>query len=618
MTTLIHSVALHRNNFSIVVGATALAGVLAPAPAAGAAVTVVAPKTVPAGQAGVARVDAGTGNRTCSLTVRHGKVEQGPFRSTAKPVALFTWTVPANARKGRWTLVFRCAKNARGLAKAKAKTAAMSVTTTKSGGVRRLIKPGSVRTAYLRTFDFIGTPPGTECAAAWNSYKSVRDETGYCTGYDTWYAYKRLGLPQFKGLGDHTSEWHMGAQLKKLTVSTAPIVKSIAWWRGTADEPTRVAFVEFVGGTSITVKEMNRTRWNVATTRSIPLNAKTSPDAYFALPPQTIDSGTISVPPPLAPLPTVLGAPAKGAGRTAEIISAVHPIDGVDRVSYSQLGYGTDNVFRAALVNPLQGMVSPGKWLFTGDVDGDGDADLITTQAASTGGPAYYVVARSNGDGTFALPVATPPQLPQFPTGAAVLDANRDGKADILTIEDGPTYVVALANGDGTFTRTAPVATPDYEQNLVVGDFTGDSVPDVLAGTRILVSNGDGTFTSGPATGVPVGAARLAAGDVNGDGRADLFSLATTNGGSGPWAYTLSINAGAGFFVPQPEVLASAASQLASGDVNGDGHVDFVTSSPEGVTYVAYLGAGDGTFTRTELAQGVAPSRLAVGDIDGR
>lgn len=586
---------------------------------------VAAPKSVPAGKAGAARVDAGKGNKTCSLTVRSGKVQQGPFRSTAKPAAVFNWTVPANARKGRWTLAFRCAKNSKGLVKAKAKTVAMTVTTARSGGERRLVKPGSLRSAPLRTFDFFGTPRGTDCAAAWNGYKSVRDETGYCTGYDTWYAFKLMGLPQFKDLGDHTFEWQMHAQLKGLYVGKVAIPRSIAWWRGTAEEPTRVAFVEQASPTSITVKEMNRTRWNVATRRTIQLGTKGAPDGYLSLPPLNIDNGVITQPPgPLGPLPSIGAPPVRGGGRTAEIVSTTYSMIG-GRTSLFSLGYGMDNVFRAAHVSNLDRPFTDN--VESGDVDGDGRADLVAlTQAPA---PPHYVVARSTGDGGFTQ-VVTPTPLAEHPSAWVVVDANDDRRADVVSFEGG-TYVVAFSNGDGSFSRGAPVAipAPGYFGRPVVGDFTGDGRADLLLGISLLVNGGNGTFTEQTAFGgSALWPGPTAGGDFDEDGKADVVTLVPPGSGTPEPGYYVSLSHGDGTFTA-PRRFADRVPEthrVWTGDIDGDGHVDLVAvehvseAGEPRPRYVAFLGHGDGTFTRIVLATNstFGSQVTTVGDFDGR
>lgn len=57
---------------------------------------------------------------------------------------------------------------------------------------------------------------------------------------------------------------------------------------------------------------------------------------------------------------------------------------------------------------------------------------------------------------------------------------------------------------------------------------------------------------------------------------------------------------------------------LASGDFNGDGHVDLVTANQNGVTVGVLLGAGDGTFgAPVTVSAGIQPTGLVAGDFTG-
>ena len=87
-----------------------------------------------------------------------------------------------------------------------------------------------------------------------------------------------------------------------------------------------------------------------------------------------------------------------------------------------------------------------------------------------------------------------------LPNPEVVADFNGDGWPDMaVRNENGGTTSILLGNGDGTFTlKSSPSAgVGGYQYPMVVGDFNGDDIPDLVVldvGVTILLGNGDGTF----------------------------------------------------------------------------------------------------------------------------
>ena len=104
---------------------------------------------------------------------------------------------------------------------------------------------------------------------------------------------------------------------------------------------------------------------------------------------------------------------------------------------------------------------SSGNWsgftFSTGDINGDGRADLIASYIGVNGWSVY--VALSHGDGTFAAPVNWSSGGNWSGFTFAVADVNADGQADLIAYYigvNGWSVDVALSRGDGTF--AAPVS----------------------------------------------------------------------------------------------------------------------------------------------------------------
>jgi hypothetical protein len=206
-----------------------------------------------------------------------------------------------------------------------------------------------------------------------------------------------------------------------------------------------------------------------------------------------------------------------------------------------------------------------------GDVNGDGNLDLIATYIAKYNGPGLTVFF-GRGDGTFAGGT-------NFGTGSDVSfgtpvvgDFNEDGNLDLaVPIADSKgSIVVALNLGGGKFGNTVTYQTNSVTSSLTTADVNGDGNMDLIStnGT-FLLGKGDGTFTNGQNVGS--GAYQIV-GDFNGDGKLDLVSLGSP----------VSVLLGNGDGTFQPPILTgygfSPGLGVATGSFRPDGRLDLVGS----------------------------------------
>ncbi|MGH9866670.1 MAG: FG-GAP-like repeat-containing protein [Candidatus Polarisedimenticolia bacterium] len=240
----------------------------------------------------------------------------------------------------------------------------------------------------------------------------------------------------------------------------------------------------------------------------------------------------------------------------------------------------------------------------SGDLDGDGNLDLVTQNGAGSTASSVSIFL-GNGDGTFAERT----DLFTIPRGLDIGDVNGDGHLDIVTVEDSPAdelLVTELGNGDGTFGPRieAPIAftstllRPTY---LVLGDMDSDGLLDALTlhdfGNGVIISRGagDGTFTR-TSSGGPVDDREIELADVNRDGHVDVVGRYPFV----PGGLSIMLGDGAGGLAPALNSPSRSPSFLALGDVNGDDWVDValtsLRTSPNLVFGDVHLNNGDGTF----------------------
>lgn len=275
----------------------------------------------------------------------------------------------------------------------------------------------------------------------------------------------------------------------------------------------------------------------------------------------------------------------------------------VDRVGVL-LGDGTGGFSKTTTSEP--GRISR---IALADVDGDGDDDRVDqVQEEVVIDPhtrdwrAVLLLRRSTGDGGFESPVEISRHELWDSAAFAFGDLNEDGRLDLASAGTNPYseggWVVRMGDGSGGFgaATTYGPAPERQERPPIVGeiefaDLNLDGHLDLVGvdGQKIWVGLGDGT---GRVTvsyqWIGIGNSwEFVLADVTEDGRLDFLSSCQDT--PDPYKICLRRGEGTGQF-GGPENAGPDPSRFATGDIDGDGHLDLVvTGAPTGVRY------GDGT-----------------------
>ncbi|MBF9237659.1 T9SS type A sorting domain-containing protein [Hymenobacter sp. BT683] len=233
-----------------------------------------------------------------------------------------------------------------------------------------------------------------------------------------------------------------------------------------------------------------------------------------------------------------------------------------------------------------------------GDFNGDNKPDLAVVSGIGSG--TMSVLLNNTGAGTAPGTVSFAPAVTYnlresddfsflFPRGVAVGDFNGDSKPDLAVATSRSTVAVLLNTGTGSFGFRVLYGVGDSNNNdVAVGDFNGDNKPDLAVASSfgsvgVLLSNtGTGTGNFGAAVSYPVagGALSVAVGDFDADGKPDLAVTGSTSSSSNQVRVLRGTGAGA-FGAATAYTVggtgAGAATGVAASDLDGDGRLDLVT-----------------------------------------
>jgi hypothetical protein len=258
--------------------------------------------------------------------------------------------------------------------------------------------------------------------------------------------------------------------------------------------------------------------------------------------------------------------------------------------------------------------------VITGDFNGDGNPDIAVLQGNSTGS---LLISLGNGDGTFQA--AQPFTVDSTAVAMAVADFNKDGDDDLVIANSNGTVSVYLSSVNGNVYSLAlsqTLSTPGA-LGVATGDFNGDGFSDfaVISSNQIFAfyNNGAANFPSQPSWGTTTDTGQYT-GITVADFNQDHFADIAVSDNYGLDVAVFLYNPDGGFNAPSTYSVGVSASEIASGDISGDGYPDLAVVSNSDSTVAVLINNGTsspGTFG-AQNSYGIAyqPTAIVMNDFN--
>ncbi|MCH8964136.1 MAG: VCBS repeat-containing protein [Planctomycetes bacterium] len=263
-----------------------------------------------------------------------------------------------------------------------------------------------------------------------------------------------------------------------------------------------------------------------------------------------------------------------------------------------------------------------------GDLDADGDLDLVALDAGGFdfGGPlpGKFTVFLNAGDGTFSVHMTH--GLGLGPQSMALGDLDGDGDLDMaVAVTRSDAVTTFRNNGDGTFVfiESYPTSEP---QAIAIGDLDGDGALDFVTANwfqhavSVRLNNGDATFGSALLYDSGTRPISVAIGDLDGDGDADLVvsNHRTARDFSATTVSVLQNNGDGTFSAPVPFDVGERPTCVRLADLDGDGDLDLAVSNLFSDDVSVLMNNGDATFAaQITSSVGSGPYAVTIGDFNG-